>query len=340
MSIAQASAAVEALLKPVATPSVQPVKAVVRATPPKADVSLELDDETDDERSAGEADDLLDDDPEDEAPAPSDSDDDADDEPDDNEEITATSKRGKTLTLKRGDLKDGLRRADYSRKTAAAAELARKAETELATLQGERTQLSKILEAQATAEEESIPPEPDAAERETDPGSWAAKREVRKMALERVQGLRAYRAKLDGDVVADAQKAFDAKVKDEYGKLVEKVPKWKDPAKFDRDTTIIRRGIAKNYGIPEQAIAATVSHEAVLVMRDALRYRQMVAKRDAIPVTTDSAIPVLKPGGKAQRTDPTVEKAKASLRQLNKTGSIADGAAALIANGLLASRKR
>lgn len=334
LSMAAATKAVEALLSP--PPVVQPPKVVARTTPP-AD---ELDDDAAPTVDEPDDDDLLDDEADDAAAKAPASDVDADEEPDDDEEITATIKRGKTLTLKRGELKDGLRRADYTRKTAAAAEVVRKAEAEMTALQEQRTRLSAILEAQAKAEEDAVPPEPEDSERELDPGNWAAKREMRRAALERVQGLRAYRGQLQQQVTDDATKSLQAKLKIEHEKLIEKEPKWSDPKKFERDTTIIRRGIAKHYGIPEAAVAATSSHEAVLVMRDALRYRQMIAKRDEIKPTVEVGIPVLRPGGKQPKVDAAATARKDALSKLRKTGSVDAGAEALIALGLLGPRPK
>jgi len=264
------------------------------------------------------------------------------DEPDEQEEVTATSRRGKTLTLTRGQLNAGLRRADYDRKTAAAAEVRRQFEGEVARVQQERTRLSEALEAHAKAEEAAIPPEPDQVTRDVDPGAWAAAWQERNNAIARVNVLRQHRETLQTQAQADANKVLADRLKSEADQLLTKVPSWKDPKRFERDTAIIRRNVAKQYGFSEQEVGSVADHRQVLLMRDALRYRQAVAQRETIKPDVTPVTPILRPGGKAPKIDPKVSRIREANARFQKSGSIEDAAALMMTGGLISppSRRR
>lgn len=255
--------------------------------------------------------------------------DEADPEDDDEEEITARTKRGKELTLTRRDLNNGLRHADYTRKTTEAAEVRKRASEELAATQSVRQQLEAIVEAQAKAEEAALPEMPSTELRNIDPGEYAARVADREVARERIVALRAARQQLRSEIDTAQQQQQQTMLKDEYAKLIEKVPRWKDPKVLERAATVIRRDISKFYGFTEAEVAAIPDHRVALVMRDALRYQQSVAKRDTIRPDPRPVVPVLRPGGKAVRVDAVAQQRASVFDRLNKSGSMNDGIAAM-----------
>ena len=127
---------------------------------------------------------------------------------------------------------------------------------------------------------------------------------------------------------AAEQKARDAYAAHEAAKLREAVPELADPKKSEA----FKRNIveaAEHYGYTAEEISAISSHRDMMVLRDAMRYRQLQAKGDIVREKTKKARTPLKAGAKK-----TVNKDAARKKQhdkLRRSGSVED-AMALILN--------
>jgi hypothetical protein len=245
---------------------------------------------------------------------------------------------GKDRVLTLAEIKAGMRRKDYTQKTQTAAEERKAAATEREGHQKAREALSALLERHAAAEEAAIPPEPDAELRFSDPATWAALKQDRRDAQDRVAALRNHQSALQQQAAAEAMAAMKQRVEQEGAQLLEKVPEWKDDKRFHRETGIIRREMGKHYGFSEQELNGITDHRQVLAMRDAVRYRQMMTERAATKPDPAPVTPVLKPGGKMPADSRAVVEHKANMARLGKTGRIDDGVDALLSSGILKRR--
>ena len=108
--------------------------------------------------------------------------------------------------------------------------------------------------------------------------------------------------------------------------VLEIIPEWKDPAKAKAEKQLLVEFGQKTGFTPEE-LKAIVDHRAVVALRKAALYDQMMTKRKAItPVTNNGPRPA-KPGA-AGRVSQTTEATRAKQR-LAKTGRVDDAASAI-----------
>ena len=126
---------------------------------------------------------------------------------------------------------------------------------------------------------------------------------------------------------AAEQKARDAYAAHEAAKLREAVPELADPVKSEA----FKRNIveaAEHYGYTAEEIQGISSHRDMMVLRDAMRYRQLQAKGDIVREKTKKARKPIKPSAKK-----VITKAEAQKKQrdkLRQSGSLFDAAAMLL----------
>ena len=132
------------------------------------------------------------------------------------------------------------------------------------------------------------------------------------------------------------QEAFEAAqqrhafLAEQQQKLLDALPDWKDPIKKQQDDAKLLAA-GQHYGYTAQELAQVTDHRAVLALRDAMLYRELMAQKASLPKAGTS--PTLKPGAAA----PSVTPADADTRYqaardtLRKTGKPRDAAAAILA---------
>lgn len=96
------------------------------------------------------------------------------------------------------------------------------------------------------------------------------------------------------DYVTQEQLALEAQ------KLHERIPEWKDPARYEKDRGAILQTLEKDYGLTVSDIPASVlaDHRAVALIRDAYLYRQAVSNAKAKKGQLQGLPAVPKPGAK------------------------------------------
>ena len=211
------------------------------------------------------------------------------------------------------------REQDYTRKTQAVKakeqELSGAREEYLAGLKT----VQQIIEASQPRVDQSL--------RQTNPAEWSAQMlqhqqwaaQAREVAAE-TERLSAEEAKTQ----ADEQSRLIA---DERAKLFEAIPEWSDPKVLEAETPkLISHGAA--YGFTAEEIGEIVDHRAMRVLRDAMLYRELVAKSGGVKATVE-AKKVSKPGvGPAPKSKvQDLQRAKQRLRQ---SGSVYDAEAAIL----------
>ena len=114
--------------------------------------------------------------------------------------------------------------------------------------------------------------------------------------------------------------------------LVQKLPDMADAEKGPK----IRAGLRtylQEAGFNEQEMGQLVDHRQVLVVRDAMRYRDLMKSKKTTVKKLKSLPKVLKPGVKPEPSDVARGRIAANLQRLKKSGSRAD--AAKIIEGIL-----
>jgi hypothetical protein len=117
--------------------------------------------------------------------------------------------------------------------------------------------------------------------------------------------------------------------------LVSKVPEWSDPAKHRDGVSAIYRSALERYGFTPEALSAVQDHRAVLVLRDAMAYHELLAKQAKSTQTVQqkrvAEVPkVIRPGAQEDAGAKASERSKAIRNRAMNTRD-ASQKAALIA---------
>jgi hypothetical protein len=139
---------------------------------------------------------------------------------------------------------------------------------------------------------------------------------------------------------AEAQRRHAERLVESRKVLAQEVPAWADPNKLQQGTQRLRNKAVEYYGFPSSDLDGIVDHRVVLVLRDAIRYREAMqkgtspAKTAAQPRQTVSRpVPFV-----SQKRGNGLDQKKALKKFANSEGHFANPEAAV--NFLLSRDKR
>ena len=223
---------------------------------------------------------------------------------------------GKEVEVTLDELQKGYSRTqDYTRKTQQIAEIRKQVEAETEAVRAERAQYAQMLGAlQAQLQSADTQIDWDRLYQE-DPIEWVRQKEVMREKQEKLQAIQ-----------FEQQRVAQLTQQEQHSKLLEVIPEWKDQAKAKTEKQLLVE-FGKKTGFTPEELSAIVDHRAVVALRKAALYDQMMTKRKAItPVTNNGPRPA-KPGA-AGRVSQTTEATRAKQR-LAKTGRVDDAASAI-----------
>ena len=140
--------------------------------------------------------------------------------------------------------------------------------------------------------------------------------------------LKAYNAERQNMMAVYQQQAQQSQIEQqkmlqrEMQMLQERIPELADASKagkFKEDLV----SVGSQYGYTQDELSGVMDHRAILVLRDAMKWRQSQAKRSQVEGKTQKARPVIKPQAK-KSLDPKGKQARAAKSKLKNTGSIDD----------------
>src|SRR6185437_5120110 len=149
--------------------------------------------------------------------------------------------------------------------------------------------------------------------RQTDPVQWTA------LQLEFQNRSAAINQHLKE--VADAQQAQAQQLQQqqaallpkERDKMLERVPEWRDPAKFDADRKSMS-AYAKQLGFSDAELASVFDHRYMTVLHDAAQFRALQAANPETLQRVRAAPQMARPGTRTNRNPQTVAKQQALER--------------------------
>ena len=250
-------------------------------------------------------------------------------EPEEQEQPTVFTVKvdGKEVEVTLDELQKGYSRTqDYTRKTQQIAEIRKQVEVETEAVRAERAQYAQMLgalQAQLQGTETQI--DWDRLYHE-DPIEWVRQKEVMRERQEKFQAIQFEQQRMAQLSQQEQQQQLASHLQEQHTKLLEIIPEWKDPVKAKAEKQLLVEFGQKTGFTPEE-LKAIVDHRAVVALRKAALYDQMMTKRKAItPVTNNGPRPA-KPGA-AGRVSQTTEAVRAKQR-LAKTGRVDDAASAI-----------
>lgn len=247
-----------------------------------------------------------------------------DGEPSEEEKRYTVKIDGKEVEVPLSELVNGYQRQqDYTQKTMAAAEARKTAEAEADKTRGERQQYANQLQAIAQQLQGALQTQPDESLIESDPIEYMRQRHQYESWQARLAQVQTEQQK-----VGEVQKAEDDKFRSEYMRqqhqaLLDKLPEWKDPKKATAESDALKKNLEER-GFTQAEISQLSDHRIVIELREAMLYRQLMAKaREATKRVTPLPAKVERPGN-ADTSKP--DGRTAAMQRLGKTGRVEDAA--------------
>ena len=238
---------------------------------------------------------------------------------------------GKEKQVSLDELTRGYSGQEYIQKGMAENAEARKAvETLIQQTNQERQQLQSMMQQ---LQQEGIPPVPQYPSEElraSDPlGYLEAEAEYRRAMDKRVAWEQQAQALAQRDEQQRQQQAAQ-RLEQEAARLAEWMPEFADPQKRDALMMDITTKAKKHYNLTDDMLSTVQTAEEVAILRDALRYREAVARKDQAKAKVANKPPVAKPSAKKSMQTDKARQAKQAKAKMQKNGGIDD-----VANFLL-----
>jgi hypothetical protein len=234
-------------------------------------------------------------------------------------------------------IQGNLRDRDYRQKTMETADIKRTLETQSLSVKQREDKVAEQAEYVSSLLQSIIPPAPDPAM--ADPNSdkfdlvaYNYQRATREQWLEHLHYLNGQEQQRKSVEAEESVKGKKERADAEWTLALEKVPEFKDEKRVKAFVErSFEHGAAYGFTKAEIADALAMDHRQLLVIKDAIAWRQHQANKAKVSTKIEGKPPVLKGG---QRSDPSRTKARdtrAAMDRLNQTGSLKDGIAALLA---------
>ena len=235
---------------------------------------------------------------------------------------------GKEVEVTLEELQKGYSRTqDYTRKTQQIAEVRKQTEGELQAVRAEREQYAQLLSALEAQVQQVAQPNIDWDRLyNEDPIEWVRQREVMRDNQEKAAAIQSEKQRLSQLSQQEQAQFMQQKLQHEQEALLAAIPDWKDAKKAQAEKALLLE-FGQKIGFTSDELKNVVDHRAVLMLRKAALYDQMMSKRGNIkPVTNNGPRPA-KPGA-AGRVSNSTEVVRAQQR-VAKTGRVDDAANAI-----------
>jgi hypothetical protein len=213
------------------------------------------------------------------------------------------------------------RQRDYTRKTMQIAEERKAAEAEAKAMREAREEyagrvgeLRTLLERASKAET----PDWDRLEREnlTEYARQWAKHQQRQQMLDAVKD---EEARINEQRAAEQRTYFQQKIAEEQKMLLEAIPEWKKAEVRKSESEALLAFAESEFGLSKDEVAQFTDHRALVMLRMAMKYRQLQAKGKKIVKDKRSA-PRLKPGKPEPKRSKISKRADRARKRLTNSG--------------------
>ena len=242
-------------------------------------------------------------------------------------EVYTVKVDGKEIDVTLDELQKGYSRTqDYTRKTQQIAETRKAVEAEASAIRAEREQYAQLLGAlKQQLESTEAPVDMDRLYNE-DPIEWVRQSEVMRQKQDKLAAIQSEQQRLSQLTAQQRAQEMQAHLATQQEALIQAVPEWKDSKKAKAEKALLIE-FGQKIGFSEEELKNVYDHRAVIALRKAALYDQMMSKRGQIkPVINNGPRPA-KPSA-AGRVSTTTESTRAKQR-LAKSGRVNDAASAI-----------
>jgi hypothetical protein len=242
-------------------------------------------------------------------------------------EVYTVKVDGKEVEVTLDELQKGYSRTqDYTRKTQQIAETRKAVDAEASAIRAEREQYAQLLGAlKQQLESTEAPVDMDRLYNE-DPIEWVRQSEVMRQKQDKLAAIQSEQQRLSQLTAQQRAQEMQAHLATQQEALIQAVPEWKDSKKAKAEKALLIE-FGQKIGFSEEELKNVYDHRAVIALRKAALYDQMMSKRGQIkPVVNNGPRPA-KPSA-AGRVSTTTESTRAKQR-LAKSGRVNDAASAI-----------
>jgi len=242
-------------------------------------------------------------------------------------EVYTVKVDGKEVEVTLDELQKGYSRTqDYTRKTQQIAETRKAVDAEASAIRAEREQYAQLLGAlKQQLESTEAPVDMDRLYNE-DPIEWVRQSEVMRQKQDKLAAIQSEQQRLSQLTAQQRAQEMQAHLATQQEALIQAVPEWKDSKKAKAEKALLIE-FGQKIGFSEEELKNVYDHRAVIALRKAALYDQMMSKRGQIkPVINNGPRPA-KPSA-AGRVSTTTESTRAKQR-LAKSGRVNDAASAI-----------
>ena len=235
---------------------------------------------------------------------------------------------GKNVEVTLEELQKGYsREADYTRKTQQVSEERRAFQAEADLVRTERQQYSQLLGSLKAQLQQNAAPQVDMDRLyHEDPIEWVKQRELVRDAEKVHAAINSEQQRLSTIQAQEQYQSMQAHLAQQQDALLKAIPEWGNPDKAKAEKTLLIEW-GQKLGFSSDELKNIFDHRAVVALRKAALYDQMMSKRGNIRPAVNNGPKPAKPGA-AGRMDNTTD-ARRSQQRLAKTGRVNDAASAI-----------
>ena len=235
---------------------------------------------------------------------------------------------GKNVEVTLEELQKGYsREADYTRKTQQVSEERRAFAAEAELVRTERQQYSQLLGSLQAQLQQNAAPQIDMDRLyNEDPIEWVRQKELARDAEKVHAAIHSEQQRLSHIQAQEQYQSMQAHLAQQQDAMLKAIPEWANPDKAKAEKTLLIEW-GQKLGFSSDELKNIFDHRAVVALRKAALYDQMMTKRGNIRPAVNNGPKPAKPGA-AGRMDNTTDSRR-SQQRLAKTGRVNDAASAI-----------
>lgn len=235
---------------------------------------------------------------------------------------------GKNVEVTLEELQRGYsREADYTRKTQQVSEERRAFQAEAELVRTERQQYSQLLGSLQAQLQQNAAPQIDLDRLyNEDPIEWVRQKELARDAEKVHAAIQSEQQRLSHIQAQEQYQSMQAHLAQQQDAMLKAIPEWANPDKAKAEKTLLIEW-GQKLGFSSDELKNIFDHRAVVALRKAALYDQMMTKRGNIRPAVNNGPKPAKPGA-AGRMDNTTDSRR-SQQRLAKTGRVNDAASAI-----------
>ena len=235
---------------------------------------------------------------------------------------------GKNVEVTLEELQKGYsREADYTRKTQQVSEERRAFAAEAELVRTERQQYSQLLGSLQAQLQQNAAPQVDMDRLyHEDPIEWVKQKELARDSEKVHAAIQSEQQRLSHIQAQEQYQSMQAHLAQQQDAMLKAIPEWVNPDKAKAEKTLLIEW-GQKLGFSSDELKNIFDHRAVVALRKAALYDQMMTKRGNIRPAVNNGPKPAKPGA-AGRMDNTTDSRR-SQQRLAKTGRVNDAASAI-----------